>query len=675
MKKKILGLISIFIILLFSAIWGENTLKNNKKELDSLKQELQEFKQLNNKKMIAKKLNDIANIYNTRREYDKVLECYLEALEIEELLGRKLETAVVLYNLGNIYKILSNNIKALEFHLRALKIREEIGDKAGVIESLLDTGHVYILQSKHDTALEYFNRALKVSRAENNRTAVCRSLSRVGIIYHFMKEYNRAIEYYERALQIAREIEFKRGLAYITWYIARVYEDMNNYPLALEYHRNALEIGKKNNDNWISASALISIGGIYIKLRDYDKAKQNINKGHEIAKENNTEDLIIAGYESLSRLYAARGNYKKALEHYQRYHQTDKELIDDRMTRHFNELQTSYEAEKRAREIAKLKNRNDVQQLKLSREKITRNALIIGFILVLIILALLFKKYLHLFAFWKKEKYIGNFRLMDKIGSGGMGTVYKAHYLMDRSEIAAIKVLREELFSDQVSSKRFKRESAIIDKLEHPHIIKVFERGEYKQKLFIAMEFLEGKTLQCKINEEEQLTLKTSIHIMRQISIALAFIHSKNIIHRDLKPANIMLIEKDGDPNFVKLLDFGLAKMEFESRLTQSGNLLGTLQYVAPEQVINADSSLANDIFSMGVTFYRMLCGQAPFGGETVIEIMRQIIGKTPRGVSEFRPDIPIELNDLVMQTITKNPGQRPSAESIHQCLRQFMDL
>jgi serine/threonine protein kinase len=261
---------------------------------------------------------------------------------------------------------------------------------------------------------------------------------------------------------------------------------------------------------------------------------------------------------------------------------------------------------------------------------------------------------------------------MEKLGSGGMGSIYKAHNLMDKSDIAAVKILREELFADDNNKKRFKREAAIIDKLRHPNIIRVFEVGISKEKLFLAMEYLEGKTLEDKIKDEGQLRLRESLHIMVQISDAITYIHSKNIIHRDLKPANIMLIEKNGDPNFVKLLDFGLAKIELETRLTQTGNFLGTLQYLAPEQVLDAYSVPANDIFSMGVIFYLMLCGKRPFAGETAIDIMRQVIIKEPAKVSECSPGIPAELDTLVMKMLAKEPGQRPSAESVRDTLQRL---
>jgi serine/threonine protein kinase len=420
------------------------------------------------------------------------------------------------------------------------------------------------------------------------------------------------------------------------------------------------------------ALTLIAIGFCHIQHREYGKALENLEPALKIGKEIKVKGLLKISYERFSQLYAAQGDHKKALEYYQLYHQTDEEILNEKSNQQINELQEKYEAEKKAKDIQSLKKNNEIQQLKLIKERITRYTLIIGIILVLIISALLFKKYLYLFAFWKKQKYVGQFRLMEKLGSGAMGSIYKAHNLMDKSDIAAVKILRDELFTDDNSKKRFKREAAIIDKLRHPNIIRIFEVGASKEKLFLAMEFLEGRTLEDKIKEEGQLRLRESLHIMVQISDAITYIHSKNIIHRDLKPANIMLIEKNGHPNFVKLLDFGLAKMELETRLTQSGNFLGTIQYLAPEQVLDAYSVPANDIFSMGVIFYHMLCGKRPFTGETAIDIIRQIIIKEPPKVSKCSPDIPGELDKLVMKMLDKEPGQRPSAGSIRDTLQRL---
>jgi len=271
-----------------------------------------------------------------------------------------------------------------------------------------------------------------------------------------------------------------------------------------------------------------------------------------------------------------------------------------------------------------------------------------------------FIKYITLSKFWKKQKYIGNFKILETIGSGGMGTIYKAKSLLEKSKIVALKVLREDMFADENSRKRFKHEAAIIDQLDHPNIVKVIERGEVKQNLFMAMEYLQGDTLTKKINEDKKITIREALHIMIQIADAIAKIHSKNIIHRDLKPDNIMLINRRGNPNFVKLLDFGLAKTQYQTRLTQTGVVIGTINYLAPEQVAGKESNASGDIYSLGILFYEIITGEKPFIGETTIDIMKQIMDKTPIEPIRFREDVPIDLNHLIMKMLAKDRKARP---------------
>jgi serine/threonine-protein kinase len=233
-------------------------------------------------------------------------------------------------------------------------------------------------------------------------------------------------------------------------------------------------------------------------------------------------------------------------------------------------------------------------------------------------------------------------------------------------------VLREELFEDERNRKRFKQEAAIIDQLDHPNIVNVYERGQSRHTMFIAMELLEGKTLTDKINEEGKIELFDCLHIMAQVTDAIAKIHSKAIIHRDMKPDNVMLIESDNDPNFVKLLDFGLAKMQHQTRLTQTGMVIGTINYMAPEQIAGSGFSGATDIYSLGVVFYEMLTGEKPFVGETTIDIMKQIIDKTPIKPVKYRCDTPTELNDLVLMMMEKKQKDRPNAEEVLEALKRI---
>lgn len=286
------------------------------------------------------------------------------------------------------------------------------------------------------------------------------------------------------------------------------------------------------------------------------------------------------------------------------------------------------------------------------------------------------KRYITFFAFWKKEKYIGKFRLLERIGSGGMGTIYKAVDTIEKSGVVALKVLRDELFKDENHRKRFIREAAIIDQLDHPNIVKVIERGQHQEKLFIVMEYLQGKTLAAKIAEEEKMDLMEILDIISQIARALKKIHSHGIVHRDLKPENVMLIEKGGKRNFVKLLDFGLAKTEHQSKLTQVGTVLGTLNYMSPEQISHGDYSLATDIYSLGVIFYETTTGRIPFpGGKSgkMTQIMGKILTDTPTEPIQLRPDLSPKSNELIMQMMEKDRILRPTVELVLQRLEEII--
>jgi len=284
--------------------------------------------------------------------------------------------------------------------------------------------------------------------------------------------------------------------------------------------------------------------------------------------------------------------------------------------------------------------------------------LVIGFI----------RKYISFSTFWKKHKYVGKFKLIEKLGSGGMGTVFKAKNMIDQAEIVAIKVLREELFADESNQKRFKQEASIIDQLDHPNIVKIVERGQHKQKLFIAMELLEGISLHEKLKNESRIDLHTALPIMIQVTDALAKIHGKNIIHRDLKPANIMLVSVNNNPNFVKLLDFGLAQMQNQTRLTETGVVVGTLNYLSPEQISSSHFTPASDIYALGVVFYEMTTGIKPFPGESATELMNVILNKEPIQPSTYCAEMPDLLEKLILQMLEKKEELRPSiGEVLHK--------
>jgi eukaryotic-like serine/threonine-protein kinase len=319
------------------------------------------------------------------------------------------------------------------------------------------------------------------------------------------------------------------------------------------------------------------------------------------------------------------------------------------MTRKVTGMSIRYNSLKKQKEIELLTKNNQIQSLSISRERFTKQVFITGFFLVSALFVLLFRNYLYLFSFWKRQKYIGRYRILEEVGAGGMGTIYKAHNARNKKETAAIKVLKPELFPIESNRKRFKQEGEIIDKLHHPHIFNIIERGEDKGRLFIAMEYLEGKTLKSKIQTDGQMKLEDCLYIMIQVVDALVLVHDKNIIHRDLNPSNLMLIQRDGDSNYVKLLDFGLSRTSYQTRLTMTGMVMGTVDYLSPEQVAGGELSTATDVYCLGATFYEMVTGQPVYSGETIGAVTQKIIDNNPQKPKTHCPRLPEEINRLIL--------------------------
>jgi ligand-binding sensor domain-containing protein/tRNA A-37 threonylcarbamoyl transferase component Bud32 len=284
------------------------------------------------------------------------------------------------------------------------------------------------------------------------------------------------------------------------------------------------------------------------------------------------------------------------------------------------------------------------------------------------------RKYVTLITFWRKKNYIGHFRIGEKIASGGMGTIYRASDVLNHNKFVALKVLRDELSTDSVQRKRFINEGSIIDQIDHPNIVKVLERGEHNNQLYIAMELLEGMSLGALIREKGRIPVAEAVEIMVQLVDVLDKIHSKGIFHRDLKPENIMLQKTEKTEYFVKLLDFGLAKTESLSRLTETGMVIGTIGYIPPEQITEGKFSADSDVYSLGIILYEMLTGKKPFTGDTTVEVMKKIIYENPVNPSEYRSDIPPGLDQLIMNMIEKNPSCRPALDTVWKSLIGLID-
>lgn len=252
------------------------------------------------------------------------------------------------------------------------------------------------------------------------------------------------------------------------------------------------------------------------------------------------------------------------------------------------------------------------------------------------------------------EQRVGPYRLVEKIGRGGMGVVYKARHLK-LGRRAALKFLPPPLATDETAKKRFLREARAASALDHPHLCTVYDVGETERgRPFIAMAYYEGETLKEKI-ARGPLPVEEALDLTVQIAEGLQKAHAAGILHRDLKPSNVMIT----DDSVVKILDFGLAKLEDRSRLTKAGARMGTVAYMSPEQARGEEVDARTDLWSLGVVLYEMLTGERPFRGDNEQAVIYNVRNEEPTPVQELRPEIPEPLAAVVTKCLTKDPARR----------------
>jgi serine/threonine protein kinase/tetratricopeptide (TPR) repeat protein len=250
-------------------------------------------------------------------------------------------------------------------------------------------------------------------------------------------------------------------------------------------------------------------------------------------------------------------------------------------------------------------------------------------------------------------KTISHYKIVEKLGEGGMGVVYKAQDTkLDR--IVALKFLPKHLLCDESAKTRFVNEAKAASALNHTNITTIYEIDEVEGECFICMEYVEGKSIK-ELIKEKTLTIEEILKITIQIAEGLNAAHKKGIVHRDIKSDNIMLTPED----LVKIMDFGLAKLKGVSKLTKTGSTLGTIQYMSPEQAQGIEIDQRSDIFSFGVVLYEMITAQLPFKGEHEAAIIYSILNETPEPLARYKASVPDELQRIVGKMLAKDRSAR----------------
>lgn len=249
---------------------------------------------------------------------------------------------------------------------------------------------------------------------------------------------------------------------------------------------------------------------------------------------------------------------------------------------------------------------------------------------------------------------LGHYLIISKIGEGGMGEVYKAHdTTLDRT--VALKVLSPHLFRNQEFLQRFRVEAQAQARLNGPNIVTLHSMFEVSGSLVLVMEYVEGQTLAQRIHNTGRLSVATSVWVFEQALIGVERAHRMGIVHRDLKPSNIFIT----NGHEIKLMDFGVAKILDNKELTQTGSMIGTLMYISPEQISGKDSDFRSDIYTLGITLYEAVAGQLPFEKKTDYEYMDAHLHTPPPLPSSIQPDIPKELEAVILKAIEKDPEER----------------
>jgi serine/threonine protein kinase len=258
-------------------------------------------------------------------------------------------------------------------------------------------------------------------------------------------------------------------------------------------------------------------------------------------------------------------------------------------------------------------------------------------------------------------KVLGGYRLLELLGQGHMGVVFRARREED-GESVALKILRDELAGDELYRRRFEREARIASELANEHVVPVVDFGEASGRLYIAALYVRGVSLSSRIASQGALSLSEAVHLVSDLAGALEALNARGLVHRDVKPANVMVDERGA----AALTDFGLARGTAETVLTKTGMVVGTVDYLAPELIRGEQAGHSSDVYALGCLVYECLAGAPPFADKAYVETLLAHVQEEPRELSDLRADLPESVSWTVLRALAKDPAERPATATAY---------
>jgi len=651
----------------------QESLGEYQQAVDLYTRSLEIERRLGNTGKVARELSNLGNAHKSRGEYELAIDCQRQSVAACRAVGDRACEARALNNLGVVYIDLGDSRSALDPLLRSIEIYDNLGHLKAAADPLYNTGNVYFDLGLLDRAQASFERALLVFTEAGDRPGIAGAHLNLGNIAKVGHRDEQAIAEYRQAFEVAEEIDDPALLAMVLDNLGVTLRSAGRAEEALDNHREALALRERIGDQRGQATTWGNLAVVYGELRRYEEATDALDRGFAIAGAIGARSVKKNLFDTLAGVEEGRGRYREALAAYRQYAALKDSLLNETTSRQVTQMQARYEASRKEKEIALLQQEKELERLRASRARLAAGLGLLGLVGVLGAAAFFLRKYLYLLAFWKKRSTVGRYRLRGVIAEGGMGVVYRAADLASGSRELALKVIREEYCDDPVLRRRFIHEAAIVDQLDHPNIVRTFERGEQDGRLYIAMELLEGPTLAQVVARGELLPVAFCLRVAAQLEDALATIHGKGILHRDLKPGNVVLLNGDGGPQ-VKLLDFGLATSQAVTRMTETGMIVGTIGYLAPERISEQVCTAASDLYALGVILYEALTLRRPFPGETPAEVIRAILDGQAVAASRHRPELPAEVDALVLRLLALDPAERPQHDELRQAIAVLLD-